>query len=169
MKDRKGYFKQYYQKNKEKFSEYNKQWREDNPDYQKQWREEHKAKLSEYGKKRNMTPERRAYLSEYEKKRIMTPERRACKMVSSYSKNDIKYNRGESTLTVQWIVENIFSQPCHYCGKTGWMEIGCDRIDNNRPHTPDNVVPCCKACNLKRGTKEYEEFKNISLGSGGII
>jgi hypothetical protein len=65
---------------------------------------------------------------------------------------------GKCTLTPEWIVENIFSKPCHYCGKEGWELIGCDRIDNSKPHTPDNVVPCCWECNKKRGRRDYEEF-----------
>ena len=58
----------------------------------------------------------------------------------------------------EWIVEHIFTEPCHYCGKTDYHELGCDRIDNALPHTPDNVVPCCAECNKKRGTTPYDEF-----------
>lgn len=29
--------------------------------------------------------------------------------------------------------------------------IGCDRIDNNKGHSIDNVVPCCNICNTVRG------------------
>ena len=79
-----------------------------------------------------------------------TPIGRANILVGSYRRNDKKHNRGECTLTPDWIVDNIFSQPCHYCGKTDWHELGCDRIDNNLPHTPNNVVPCCWECNNKK-------------------
>ena len=94
------------------------------------------------------------YQAEYDK----TPMGRAAHLVNRYKSSDKKYNRGECTLTAQWIVDNIFSQPCHYCGESDWTKIGCDRIDNSKPHTPDNVVPCCMKCNRKRGRKDYEKF-----------
>lgn len=72
---------------------------------------------------------------------------RALRLLSRYKKNDKKYNRGESDLTAKWIVENIFSKPCVHCGKTGWDVIGCNRLDNTKPHTMDNVEPCCFECN----------------------
>ena len=56
------------------------------------------------------------------------------------------------------MVEDIFTKPCHYCGEEGWEIMGCDRIDNSKPHTPNNVVPCCDKCNRKRGRRDYEEF-----------
>ena len=83
---------------------------------------------------------------------------RADYLLQRYRQSDKKHNRGECTLTAQWIVENIFSKPCHYCGKTDWTKIGCDRIDNSKPHTEDNVIPCCMNCNRKKNTKSYDEF-----------
>lgn len=125
----------YYQKNKEKVLEQQKE-------YKKQWYQDNKEKELERKKEYNNTPMGRAVY-----------------LVSSYKKADKQHNRGECTLTTQWIIDNIFSKPCHYnCGKKGWELIGCDRIDNGLPHTPDNVVPCCEECNNKRGRKTYEEF-----------
>ena len=71
------------------------------------------------------------------------------------------YNRGECTLTPDWIVEHIFNQPCHYCGKTDWTKMGCDRIDNSLPHTQDNVVPCCAECNRKKARYSYDEYMKM--------
>lgn len=76
-----------------------------------------------------------------------TPKGRACHLLQTYKQFDRKYNRGEGNLTSEWIVENIFSKPCAHCGKTGWQVIGCNRLDNSKPHTIDNVEPCCKECN----------------------
>lgn len=133
--------KRWEEKNNDKVKEYKKRWREANPDYFKQYYQENREEKLEYKKQyRN------------------TPIGRAVHLVDTYQQNDKKYNRGECTLTGQWVVDNIFSKPCHYCGKEGWEVIGCDRIDNSKPHTPDNVVPCCEECNVKRGTMNYEEF-----------
>ena len=85
-------------------------------------------------------------------------EGRARNLLHSYQQNDIKYNRGECTLTYDWIVENIFSSSCTYCGETDYLKLGCDRIDNSKPHTPENVVCSCKKCNLKRKNKDFTTF-----------
>lgn len=147
--------KQYYQQNKEKEAIYKKKWKEDNPNYFKQHYQENKEEILEKQKKwRDDNPN---YFKEWRK----TPIGRANKLLYLYKKSDQNTNKGECTLTAQWIVENIFSQPCHYCGESDWHKIGCDRIDNSKPHTPNNVVPCCARCNNKRGTKEYNEFIKI--------
>lgn len=36
---------------------------------------------------------------------------------------------------------------------------GIDRIDNSKPHTIDNVVPCCQICNRAKNTLSIDEFK----------
>jgi hypothetical protein len=37
---------------------------------------------------------------------------------------------------------------------------GLDRVDNTRPHNKDNVVPCCKVCNIAKNNMTSEEFYN---------
>lgn len=86
---------------------------------------------------------------------------RAVYLNSAYRYKDRKYNRGEGDITPQWIVDNIFNKPCHYCGETDWRKMGCDRIDNSLPHNADNVVPCCKDCNNQRHRSKYEYFYMI--------
>lgn len=50
-------------------------------------------------------------------------------------------------------------QPDFYDGKQyHWSEMGLDRIDNSKPHTIDNVVPCTTEHNVQRNTKTFEEF-----------
>lgn len=131
---RKEYMKEYNEANKEHINERKKEY----------YKEYYKTKKEH----------RKKYMKEYDK----TPMGRASNLISRYKQSDKKYNRGKCTLTPQWIVDNIFSKPCIYCGVEGWDIIGCDRIDNDKPHTPDNVVPCCGECNKKRGTKPFEEF-----------
>lgn len=74
---------------------------------------------------------------------------RAHNLLAAYRKSDEKYNRGNGDLTAQWIVDNIFAKPCVYCGENDWHKIGCNRLDNSKPHTRNNVEPCCMRCNLK--------------------
>lgn len=165
--DRREYYRQYYIKNREKRLEYQKQYNQDNKDkaleYQKQYRQENREKVSE--QRKQYYKEYRGKVLEYQNQYYQTPIGRASRLINAYNSADKKYNRGKGDLTAQWIVDNIFTQPCHWCGKTDWTELGCDRINNDLPHTVDNVVPCCEECNKKRGTKAYEEFKHETQGS----
>lgn len=98
---------------------------------------------------------------ETHKKWLHTPIGRASTLLNSYNHKDEKQNRGKGNLTSKWIVEHIFSQPCAHCGKIGWDVIGCNRLNNDLPHTKDNVEPCCKECNdrlhnIERSKKVYQ-------------
>ena len=129
------------------------------------YQQEHKDEIAEYHAEyyAKWYQENKEKKLERQAEYRQTPIGRASSLVGGYQKEDKKYNRGECTLTAKWVVENIFTMPCHYCGKEGWDVIGCDRIDNSLPHTQDNVVPCCFECNRKRGLKSYEEFKKDKL------
>lgn len=85
------------------------------------------------------------YLKEYYK----TPKWRSIYLVMSYRQMDKKHNRGEGDLTPKWVYDNILFKSCVHCGISGWKIIGCNRLDNSKPHTMDNVEPCCKECNDK--------------------
>lgn len=65
---------------------------------------------------------------------------RASKLLSAYKLKDWKSNR-EFNLDRNWFVDNILKSQCIYCGSK--EKLGCDRIDNFKGHTYDNVVPCC--------------------------
>ena len=68
--------------------------------------------------------------------------------------------------------EEITKQDCYYCGvkpnnkydRNGlngeFIYNGIDRIDNEKGYTMDNVVPCCKHCNMAKNTFTTQEFKN---------
>lgn len=98
--------------------------------------------------------------NEYNKQYRKTQKGRAISLLMGYKRLDNKYNRGECTLTVQWIVENIFTKPCAHCGETDWHKLGCNRLDNSKPHTPDNVEPCCFNCNCKQPKKQMGQVNS---------
>ena len=103
--------------------------------------------------------ERKAANNETKKywKKIHPEKYRAMTLLSNYKASDKKCNRGECSLTVDWIMKHIFTKPCVHCGRTGWDIIGCNRLDNSQPHTPDNVEPCCGRCNNRLGTEELRK------------
>lgn len=117
--------------------------KEKQKEYLHQWYLCNKEKQQKYHK------ERRGIEREQEQARRATPYGRASYLCKHYRQQDKIHNRGKCTLIPQWIIDNIFTQPCVHCGKTGWEVIGCNRLDNSKPHTPDNVEPCCKDCNSK--------------------
>ena len=160
--ERREYNRKYYQSNKEKKAEYNAEYRKTNKDkiaeYKAEYRKANKEKIAEYKAEYYQANKEEVDVKKAEYR--ATPMGRAVYLISNYRQSDNKYNRGECTLTPQWIVDNIFSKPCHYCGESDWHKIGCDRIYNSKPHTEDNVVTCCEECNKKRGTMEYNEFVN---------
>lgn len=85
---------------------------------------------------------------------------KASKMISSYRNKDIKNGTNICDIDIDWMIGNILKQPCFYCGDTN--RVGCDRIDNNKGHTKDNVVPCCIECNTARNNYfTYEEMRHL--------
>ena len=173
--DRKEYMRQYFLKNKEKISEYQKQYYKENKDkkleQQKQYYQSNKVKLLEqknqYKQKhkeqiKQYYQDNKEIILEKQKQYYYTQLGRANNLLKGYKREDKIHNRGECTLTKEWIIENIFTSKCKYCGETDWLKLGCDRIDNEKPHTPDNVIPCCKECNIKRGSKTYKEWLGVS-------
>lgn len=88
---------------------------------------------------------RREYVRKYQQSKMG----RAVVMVRNQKREDRKYGRGEVDYDAKWVVENIFNKPCAHCGETDWHKLGCNRIDNSKAHTKDNVEPCCFECNQK--------------------
>ena len=121
--------------NREEIKKYKKQWYAAN-------REKELKRMKEYFK---------------------TPMGRALNLLMQYNTSDKKRGRGKGDLTAQWIVDNIFTKPCVHCGKAGWEIIGCNRLDNSKPHTKDNVEPCCKECNDRLAGKEHKQVYQYTL------
>lgn len=128
--------KKYYNNHTEKMKEYRKKYNSEN-----------KELINERGKL--YYAKHKTEFSERAKRYIKTKFGRATILLTRYNSADIEKGRGKGDLTAEWIVENIFTQPCPYCGETDWRKIGCNRIDNSKPHTMDNVEPCCGECNIK--------------------
>lgn len=85
---------------------------------------------------------------------------KASKMISSYRKKDQKNGVSICDITIDWMIDNILTKPCVYCGDT--YRVGCDRLDNSKGHTIDNVVPCCYECNCARNNNfSHQEMKII--------
>ena len=172
---------EYYQNNKEKLAEYYAEYQKNNKEKiakrKAEYYQNNKEKITEYyqNNKEKIAKRKAEYyqnnkekITEYKAEYRSTKYGRAKCLLSAYRKNDrqnkvIKaLNRGECTLTAEWIVDNIFSgQSCVYCGESDWMKMGCDRKDSWFPHTPENCVPCCNDCNTKKGTTPYDLYMKM--------
>jgi len=101
-------------------------------------------------------------LSKWQRYRLKiknTPLYRAQSQIRSYRQDDIHNGFGDViNFDAQWILNNIYSKQCIYCGESDWKKLGCDRIDNTKPHTKDNVVCSCWKCNNERQKQTFEEF-----------
>lgn len=86
-------------------------------------------------------------------------------------KNSSKKRFGELKLTKEQ-VDSLINQNCVYCGASPreryvmvshyavkTIANGIDRVDNSKPYTLDNCVPCCKTCNLMKHKLTVETFK----------
>lgn len=143
--EKKEWHKRYYQKNKERLLAKQKQYYIENKEIHKDYYKRNKERIIEYQKQ---------YQVEYDK----TMMARANSLLSAYNEADKKRNRGKGDLTAKWIVENIFTKKCNHCGESDWRLIGCNRLDNSKPHTKDNVEPCCGKCNIRLNVMERDEF-----------
>jgi hypothetical protein len=90
---------------------------------------------------------------EYQKKR-----NKLSRMFSAYKLRDKKRDLAFD-LTKEFL-EDIVSQPCTYCGSV--ENVGCDRIDNKKGHTMNNIIPACYTCNTVRNNLfTVDEMKKV--------
>ena len=163
--------REYYQANKERIAEYRQTHKEQKKEYNKEYYQANKERITEQKKDYyQANKERRKEYNQankergkgYQKKYYSTPLGKANNLARTYKRSDRKKGFDPSNnVTSKWIIENIFSgQSCIYCGDSDWTHLGCDRIDNSKPHTPDNVICSCGLCNIERNDKcSVEEFK----------
>lgn len=71
------------------------------------------------------------------------------------------------------LFQQEIEKPCFYCGiekssykkdrSTGevFYYHGLDRIDSSKGYEVNNVVPCCKRCNIAKGELTQEEFREF--------
>ena len=50
----------------------------------------------------------------------------------------------------------FYNMACFYCGASS--AIGLDRLDSSIGYKKDNIVSCCTACNLMKGTLDQRDF-----------
>ncbi len=116
-----------------------------------------------------------------ENRELVAKRTREWRLTSGYSQGEYKagrriayasYEQNRRSLSMsaaggftptQWQARlDYYSGKCIYCGSSESIEIE-HRIPLSRGGTnwPANLVPACKSCNCKKGTKTEFEFKNL--------
>lgn len=83
--------------------------------------------------------------------------------LQSSKRRDVTFDISDETF------ERLIFSACHYCGKPPYNETkrtsgtnitytGIDRVDNSKPYTEHNTVPCCKLCNSMKSNLSEVEF-----------
>jgi len=104
-----------------------------------------KRKDKRVWKDRILTEEQKIGKKLANKKYCRTDKGKSISILKAYENHDKKHNR-DTDLKSEDIL-NILRTPCTYCG---FPSTGFDRINNSLGHTKENVVPCCKECNVAR-------------------
>ncbi len=156
--------KEYQEVNKEKIKEYRKDYRSKNSENLKAYKDANKEKTKEYNRlyylkhREEIIAQKTEYNKEYSKSQMA----RAQRQLQQYKRMDIRNGFGNVIdFDARWIVENIYTKKCAYCDETDWHKLGCNRIDNSKGHTKDNVEPCCFHHNCVLNGKE-SGFKNLT-------
>ena len=153
----KQYKKQYRAEHAEAIKQYMKQ-------YKKQYYAENREEILEKNKQYNAEHAEaiKQYFKQYFKQRYATIEGYA----RNIRKNNLRADRNQCRIgvnedplpTIEQYIE-LLQQRDYYDGKQyHWTEMGLDRIDNTKPHTLDNVVPCSTKNNKRRQKMNFEEF-----------
>lgn len=147
----------YRKNNKEKIKSMNKKWNEENKEYIKQQRKiyvyKNKEKLNAWHKLDRIINKDK--YSEISRK----PERRFKKSKKAAEKRKFDWN-----LTFEQWTELVINKVCHYCdGKLPEVGSALDRKDNNLDYIYENVIACCKTCNMIKGDSlTYNEMIAVS-------
>lgn len=116
-------------------------------------------------KRRALRGLRRDYYNEYQRKyqkaRRQVPDQRARFIVKDTKKADRARGR-ECDIDVDF-VSKLIAAGCLYCGgKPSDVKMSLDRVDNDRGHTKENVVPSCVGCNLIRSNMPFRAWKVVA-------
>ena len=155
--------KKYYKENREQILKQQLNYYKDNKSVRAKYRETNRDIINEKERQRYQT--KKETIRENQKQYYNTNNGRAVCLYNAYKNMDLL--RGfECTITHEYIETEIFTKSCVYCGESDWMKLGCDRVDNDKGHTPDNVVCSCGECNNDRNRRkmsvdEYKKYKKM--------
>lgn len=157
-------YKDYRQEHQKEIKEIQKRYRVNNADKLKEYKDSHREETKEYNRIYYLKHREELITkqTEYNKSYYKTPMARAQRQFQQYKFMDKRNGFGDAIdFDARWIVENIYTKKCAHCDETDWRKLGCNRLDNSKPHTKDNVEPCCFYHNCVLNGKE-NGVKNLT-------
>lgn len=128
--------------------------------YHQPWCKECKKTANRRWRRRNLKQDRHnARL--WRKRRRQDPDQLPKVICRDAKRSDRRHGRtfGLSPETVSALI----ARGCVYCGEAE-VRMTLDRIDNDKGHTEDNVVPACIRCNYTRRSMPYEAWLVVAKG-----
>ena len=142
----------YLEKKDKKFYEENKEYINEK---RKKYRKKNLKKVQEKDRMRNKTTKRQ----EQNRKNSLKPQRRFYQLIDRCKRKNLFCD-----ISFEKFVE-LISQSCFYCGNVVLNSPGVslDRRDNLKGYMLDNVLPCCKSCNLIRGVQLTVDETKVAI------
>lgn len=98
---------------------------------------------------------------------------KTCKLLANDNKSSTSiyntkienYKSDAKRRNIDWKLDkeqalNLVKSPCNYCNYYNGLN-GIDRLDSNEGYIIENVVSCCKYCNIMKHTYSISTFENI--------
>ena len=165
MFNQKAYNKAYHRIYQKK---YNQEHKEEIKIYREKYAQEHKKEMKMYNKKYAQEHKeeinariRKRYQKGTVRRRVKSKDsrikysNRSSSKYSTYKSNAKQRNLSFNLTFGQFMT--FWQKPCAYCNNS-IETIGLDRIDNERGYELDNVMPCCRQCNVSRSDYSQIEF-----------
>lgn len=124
-----------------------------------------------HGKKKNCGCRRGMRLADGESGLNRLYQQYQAKSLGKYRRS--KYHRDLPFTLSKEQFKVLTNQPCFYCGvapryqiggvnskthRSRYVYNGLDRVDNEQGYTLENVVPCCRICNVAKGAMSQSDF-----------
>jgi 5-methylcytosine-specific restriction endonuclease McrA len=138
----------------------------------KPFSDDHKRKLSESIKASYRKKIADGYVNPRRYKRNREELLASSHLVRQYRCLSRKRGFGDLSMTKDQFLD-LISKNCSYCGSPPRERVviishygirvianGVDRIDNAKPYSAENCVPCCRTCNLMKNKMSLADFKD---------
>lgn len=87
---------------------------------------------------------------------LKTPNSKYIEYKKGAKKRNKKFSLTKSEFLLFW------KKPCYYCNEE-IKTIGLDRVDNKKGYLLNNIVSCCKICNILKKWHSIKQLERISM------
>ena len=161
----KEYMKEWYKENKDYCAKCSKEYHQKNREQIREYRKVYYEKNKEYFKKtvKKCRKENKEHFREYSKRYLKTDNGKAAAQRGRFKRKTRERNIINTLTAQEWLdILEKYNYRCAYCG----VEFDCENlpakdhvipISKGGDNTKENIVPACRSCNSKKGTKILSE------------